>query len=100
KSAVLHGRQVSALDLSRRARPQITCRQTRLERPAGSGARLAVAATGYFARPRRARPAGGDLSARQQALSRLLSVRGAAGAPDAGHAGDAAGGTRPGAPAS
>ena len=39
-----------------------------------------------FARARRARTAGGNLSARRQALPRLLSVRGAAGAPDARHA--------------
>ena len=42
--------------------------------------------------PGRARAAGRDLSARQQALSRLLSLRGPAGAPDAGHAADAAAG--------
>ena len=40
-----------------------------------------------------ARPvAGGDLSARHPALSGLLSVRGPAGAPDPGHAADAAAG--------
>ncbi len=53
---------------------------------AGPGARLAVAAGGSVARARRARTGGGDLSARQQALPRLLSLRGAAGAPDARHA--------------
>ena len=67
----------------------------RLERAAGSGARLAVAAAGYFPRARRARAAGGDLSARQQALYGLLSVRGPARASDARHAADAAAGARP-----
>ena len=95
QGAVLHGRQVSALDLSRRAGAQIARRQTRLECPAGSGARLAVAAAGYFARSRRARAAGGNLSARRQALSRLLSLRGTTGASDARHAPDAAAGARP-----
>ena len=38
---------------------------------------------------------GRDVSARQQALFRLLSLRGAAGAPDARHAADAAAGARP-----
>ena len=47
------------------------------------------------ARPRRARTGGGNLSARQQALPRLLSLRGPAGAPDARHAADAAAGARP-----
>ena len=49
---------------------------------------------GFFARARRARIAGGNLSARQQALSGLLSLRGTAGAPDARHAADAADGAR------
>ncbi len=71
----------------------------RVEGVAGSGARLAVAAAGIFARARRARAAGGNLSARQQALSHLLSLRGAAGAPDARHAADAADGARAGAAA-
>ena len=44
KSAVLYGRQVSALDLSRRTGPQPARRQARLERAAGPGARLAVVA--------------------------------------------------------
>ena len=43
-----------------------------------------------FPRAGGARAAGGNLSARQQALSRLLSLRGTAGAPDARHAADAA----------
>ncbi len=42
-----------------------------------------------------ARTAGGDVSARQQALSGLLSLRGTAGASDARHAVDAAAGARP-----
>ena len=49
--------------------------------------------------PGRARSPGRDLSARRQALSGLLSVRGAARAPDAGHAAHAAAGTRAPAPA-
>ena len=57
-----------------------------LECAAGSGARLAVAATELFARAGGARTAGRNLSPRQQALLRLLSLRGAAGAPDARHA--------------
>ncbi len=52
-------------------------------------------ADGFFARARRARAVGRDLSARQQALFRLLSVRGTAGAPDARHAVDPAAGARP-----
>ena len=55
--------------------------------------------TAFFARARRARIAGRNLSARQQALPRLLSLRGAAGAPDARHAADAADGARAGAAA-
>ena len=46
-----------------------------------------------------ARAAGRDLSARRQALPRLLSLRGTAGAPDARHAADAAAGARAGAAA-
>ena len=48
QGAVLYGRQVSALDLSRRTRPQIARRPARMECAAGSGARLAVAATELF----------------------------------------------------
>ena len=96
ESAVLYGRQVSALDLSGRTGPQTARRQARLERAAGSGARLAVAAGASVARPRRARTGGGDVSARRQALPRLLSLRGAAGASDARDAADAAAGARPG----
>ena len=44
--------------------------------------------------PARNRPPGRDLSARGAALSRLLSVRGPARAPDARHAADAAAGAR------
>ena len=65
------------------------------KRAAGAGARLAVVAGGSVARSRRARTGGGNLSARQQALPRLLSLRGAAGAPDARHAADASAGARP-----
>ena len=86
KGAVLYGRQVSALDLPRRTRPQFARRQARLEGAARSGARLAVAAGAFVARARRARTGGGNLSARRQALPRLLPVRGPAGAPDARHA--------------
>ena len=99
QGAVLHGRQVSALDLSRRTGAKTARRQAGLERPAGSGARLAVAAGRFLARARRARIGGGNLSARQQALPRLLSVRGTPRAPDAGHAADAADGARAGAAA-
>ena len=67
-----------------------------VERAAGPGARLAVAAKGFFAGAGGARIAGRDLSARQQALPRLLSLRGTAGAPDARHAADAADGARRG----
>ena len=70
-------------------------RQARLGRAAGPGARMAVAAGASVARPRRARTGGGNLSARQQALPGLLSLRGPAGAPDARHAADAAAGARP-----
>ena len=55
--------------------------------------------TGFFPRAGGARTAGRNLSARQQALPRLLSLRGPAGAPDARHAADAAAGARPGAAA-
>ena len=69
QSAVLYGRQVSAVDLSGRTRPQIARRPARLEGAAGPGARMAVAAKAFFARAGGARAAGRNLSARQQALS-------------------------------
>ena len=99
QGAVVHGRQVSAFYLSRRTRPQIARRPAAVECAAGAGARLAVAATELFTRARGAGTAGRDLSARRQALLRLLSLRGAAGAPDARHAADAAAGARAGAAA-
>ena len=73
KGAVLYGRQVSAVDLSRRTRPQTARRRPGLEGVAGAGARLAVAAGASVARARRARTAGRNLSPRRQALPRLLS---------------------------
>src|SRR6185437_15062138 len=95
QSAVLYGRQVSALDLSGRARAQTARRWARLEFAAGTGARLAGAAEGCFPRAGLARALGRDLPARRQALSRLLSLRGAARAPDARHAADATTGALP-----
>ena len=54
----------------------------------------------HFSRvPARARTSDRNLSARRQALPRLLSLRGTARAPDARHAADAADGARPGAAA-
>src|SRR5258705_5188113 len=99
QSSVLCGRKISAVDLSRRTGAQAARRPPCVERAAGTGARLAVLATGFFARARRERTAVGKLSARQQALACLLPLRGAAGASDARHAADAAYGTGTGAAA-
>ena len=93
----IHGRQVSALDLSRRtgaaharrsACPGTGCRNQvrdwlRLQQPAKRGARRRNA-------PRR------NLPARGQEFSRLLSLRGPAGPPDAGYAADPPARTGPG----
>ena len=49
----------------------------------------------FFPRAGRARAPDRNLSARRQALLRLLSLRGTARAPDARHAADAAAGARP-----
>ena len=99
ESAVLHGRQVSALDLSGRTRAETAGRPAAVECAAGAGARLAVAAAGFFPRAGRARTPDRNLSARRQALPGLLSLRGPARAPDARHAADAADGARAGAAA-
>ena len=99
EGAVLRGRQVSALDLSRRPRAQHARRPRQVARAARSGARMARGAGISLAPAGHARAAGRDLSARREILSRLLSVRGAACAPDARHAADAAAGARAHAPA-
>ena len=65
-----------------------------LARAAGAGARMAGDPGMALAAAAAARPAGRDLSARRQALSGLLSVRGPARAPDARHAADAPAGAR------
>ena len=95
EGAVLHGRQVSAFDISGRTRAKIARRPAAVECAARAGARLAVAATGFFPRAGRARASDRDLSARRQALHGVLSVRGPARAPDARHAADAPAGARP-----
>ena len=94
ENPVLRGRQVSALDLSRRARARDAGRSAR----AGSSCptRCAMAeASSSGARCCRARS---DLLVetfpRGERLPRLLSVRGPPGAPDARHAADAAAGAR------
>ena len=91
EGAGLRRRQVSALDLSRRAR----ARDPR--RPAAPGSALPDQVREWLEiqqwrslLPARRRPAGRDLPARGQILSGLLSVRGPAGASDARHAADAA----------
>ena len=78
---------------------EIARRPAAVECAAGTGARLAVAATELFTCAGGARAAGRNLSPRQQALLRLLSLRGTAGAPDARHAVDAADGAGAGAAA-
>jgi ATP-dependent Lhr-like helicase len=89
QGAVLRGRQVSALDLSRRPRAQIISRSTQW-RALPDQVREWLEIQEWRSRCRAARAAGRDLSARRQILSRLLSVRGPARAPDARHAADAA----------
>ena len=83
QGAGLRRRQVSAFDLSGRPRAPDAGRSEAMAATAGAGARMAaypaMAVDGAGAK----RPAGRDLSARRQILSRLLSVRGPARAPDA-----------------
>jgi ATP-dependent Lhr-like helicase len=76
QSAVLHGRQVSAVDLSRRTRAKTAGRPAAMECAAGAGARLAVAAAAFFQRSCRARASDRNLSARRQALHGVLSFEG------------------------
>ena len=80
--------------LAQRVREMVS-QSRKLVAAARSGAGMAED-PGMAQRDSQARPvAGGDVSPRQAALSGLLSVRGPAGAPDAGHAADAAAGARP-----
>ena len=95
QGAVLYGRQISAVDLSGRTRPQTAGRSPPVECAAGTGARLAVAAAGVFPRAGGARTPDRNLSARGKTLFRLLSLRGTPRAPDARHAADAPAGARP-----
>ncbi len=86
ESAGLRGRQVSALHLLGRPRSQAAGRSVRLGAAARSGTRMAGNPAMALAGARPAAVPGRDLPARRQALSRLLSVRGPSGAPDARHA--------------
>ena len=99
EGAGLRGRQVSALDLSGRAGARPPRLAAGLVAPARPGARMARPAARPLDRAERRRPSGRDLPARRQELSRLLSVRGPARAPDARHAADAPARARAPAPA-
>ncbi len=90
EGAVLRGRQVSAVDLSGRSRAQHPGRPSQLACAARPGARMAGDPAMALAPAGHARAPGRDVSARREILPRLLSVRGAARAPDARHAADAA----------
>ena len=90
KMPVLCGRQVPALDLPGRAGAR------HAGRPGATGGACRAACAEWLEAqrdksmlPRRDETAGRDLPAREAALSGLLPVRGAAGAPDARHAADA-----------
>ena len=86
QGAGLRGRQVPALDLSRRAGAQAAGRSPHLVAPSRPGLRLAPPASRVLRRARSRRDPGRDLPARQQALPRLLPVRGAARASEPRHA--------------
>ena len=89
----LQWRQVSAFHLPGPAGARDGQRARTLAQAARAGAGMAED-PGMAQRDPQARPvAGRDLSPRQPALSGLLSLRRPAGAPDAGHAADAAAGT-------
>ena len=97
KMPVLHGRQVSAVDLSGRRRAR-HCSPTSAHwnALARAGARLAALQARSARVPGAARTAGRDLSARHKHYLVCYPLRGAAGAPDARHAADAAAGARAG----
>ncbi len=79
-------RQVSALDLSRRPGARHARRPRPLAAPARAGARLAGHPGRKVPAAETRRTADRDFSARQSRLHGRLSLRGAAGAPDARHA--------------
>ena len=85
QGALLRRRQVSAFDLSRRAGPRHAGRPAALEEAARAGVGLAALPGRQIGAAQARRSADRDLSARQSPLSRRLSVRGQAGAPDARH---------------
>ena len=88
----LQWRQISAFHLPGAAGARDGVGAGTLARAARAGAGMAED-PGMAQRHPQARPvAGRDLSARQPPLSGLLSLRGPAGAPDLGHAADAAAG--------
>ena len=89
QNPLLHGRQISALDLSGRARARHACEPGELEASAGAGARLAGRTAQTLRAAQARQSAGRNISTRESFFHGGLSVRGAARAPDARHAADA-----------